>query len=83
MSGKNVVDKKLVNCLSPSAQLVHRMLQLNKKMHVGEIKSKTTYSSRTIRYALRQLKNVRLVIQVPDMMDSRRHYYAITTNDTC
>lgn len=79
MSSKNLVDKKLVNSLSPSAQMVYRTLQLNKKMHVGEIESITPYSSRTIRYALRQLKDVRLIIQVPDMMDIRRHYYVINS----
>ena len=44
-------------------------------MHVGEIESKTKYSPRTVRQALRHLKNAGLVAQIPDMYDMRRHYY--------
>ncbi|MHA2297474.1 MAG: MarR family transcriptional regulator [Candidatus Hodarchaeales archaeon] len=79
MSNKILIVKKTIDNLSPSAQMVYKALQLNEKMHVGDIESITPLSSRTIRYALRQLTDVRLIIQVPDMMDIRRHYYAINS----
>jgi Mn-dependent DtxR family transcriptional regulator len=78
MSSSALFGIKLVEVMPPSVQKVYRTLQSGKRMHVGEIESKTRYSPRTVRQALRHLKNAGLISQIPDMMDMRRHYY--TTN---
>ena len=77
MSSTVMLGKKLVTVMPPSVQKVYRTLQAGKRMHVGEIESKTNYSPRTVRQALRQLKDARLITQIPDMMDMRRHYYKV------
>jgi DNA-binding transcriptional regulator GbsR (MarR family) len=76
MSSTILLGKKLVTVMPPSVQKVYYTLQNGKRMHVGEIESKTKYSPRTVRQALRQLKNAKLIVQIPDMMDMRRHYYS-------
>jgi DNA-binding transcriptional regulator GbsR (MarR family) len=76
MSSTILLGKKLVTVMPPSVQKVFSTLQNGKRMHVGEIESKTKYSPRTVRQALRQLKNAQLIVQIPDMMDMRRHYYS-------
>ncbi|MHA2052926.1 MAG: helix-turn-helix domain-containing protein [Candidatus Hodarchaeales archaeon] len=75
MSSSALFGIKLVEVMPPSVQKVYRTLQSGKRMHVGEIESKTRYSPRTVRQALRHLKNAGLISQIPDMMDMRRHYY--------
>lgn len=75
MSSTALLGKRIVNVMPPSVQKVYRTLQAGKRMYVGDIESKTKYSPRTVRQALRQLKNAQLITQIPDMYDMRRHYY--------
>ncbi|MFX1286094.1 MAG: winged helix-turn-helix domain-containing protein [Promethearchaeota archaeon] len=75
MSTTVLLGKRIVSVMPPSVQKVYRTLQAGKRMHVGDIESKTNYSPRTVRQALRQLKNAQLITQIPDMYDMRRHYY--------
>ncbi len=75
MSSSALFGVKLVEVMPPSVRKVYRTLKSGKRMHVGEIESKTRYSPRTVRQALRHLKNAGLVTQIPDMYDMRRHYY--------
>ena len=75
MSSSLLLGAKIVDVMPPSVQKVYRALKSGKRMHVGEIESKTKYSPRTVRQALRHLKNAGLISQIPDMMDMRRHYY--------
>ena len=75
MSSTALLGKRIVSVMPPSVQKVYRTLQAGKRMHVGDIESKTKYSPRTVRQALRQLKNAKLITQIPDMYDMRRHYY--------
>ena len=75
MSSTALLGKRIVSVMPPSVQKVYRTLQSGKRMHVGDIESKTKYSPRTVRQALRQLKNAQLISQIPDMYDMRRHYY--------
>ncbi|MFX0206213.1 MAG: winged helix-turn-helix domain-containing protein [Candidatus Hodarchaeota archaeon] len=75
MSSTVLLGKRIVGVMPPSVQKVYRTLQAGKRMHVGDIESKTKYSPRTVRQALRQLKKAQLVTQIPDMYDMRRHYY--------
>ena len=74
MSGTILLGKKIVGVMPPSVQKVYSTLQ-GKQLHVGDIESKTKYSPRTVRQALRHLKRTGLITQIPDMMDMRRHYY--------
>jgi Mn-dependent DtxR family transcriptional regulator len=76
MSSSALFGAKLVEVMPPSVQKVYRTLKSGARMHVGEIESKTRYSPRTVRQALRHLKNAGLIVQIPDMYDMRRHYYA-------
>ncbi|MHA2244902.1 MAG: MarR family transcriptional regulator [Candidatus Hodarchaeales archaeon] len=75
MSSTVLLGKRIVSVMPPSVQKVFRTLQSGKRMHVGDIESKTKYSPRTVRQALRHLKNAQLITQIPDMYDMRRHYY--------
>lgn len=75
MSSTILLGKRIVGVMPPSVQKVYHTLQSGKRMHVGDIESKTNYSPRTVRQALRQLKNAQLITQIPDMYDMRRHYY--------
>lgn len=67
----------MVRNLPPSSLKVYNILQTHKKMTFQEITSQTTYSTRTIRYALRELREAGLVGQIPNMTDLRRCYYFI------
>ncbi len=80
MSSTVLLGAKLVGVMPPSVQKVYRTLRSGKRMHVGDIELKTRYSPRTVRQALRQLKNARLITQIPDMMDMRRHYYMVVAS---
>ncbi len=80
MSSSVALGARLVGVMPPSVQKVYRTLISGKRMHVGDIESRTRYSPRTVRQALRQLKAARLITQVPDMMDMRRHYYVVVAS---
>ncbi|MFX0124157.1 MAG: hypothetical protein ACFFAE_11015 [Candidatus Hodarchaeota archaeon] len=67
----------LLNTMSPSAQIVYYILRTREKLSTQQILSQTRYSIRTIRYALRYLMNAHLIIQIRDIRDTRRCYYAI------
>lgn len=75
MSSTTLLGSKLVEVMPPSVQKVYRTLQSGKRMHVGDIESRTSYSPRTVRQALRLLKQANLIAKVPDMFDMRRHYF--------
>ena len=80
MSSSALFGVKLVEVMPPSVRKVYQTLKSGKpgkRMHVGEIEDKTRYSPRTVRQALRHLKNAGLVVQIPDMYDMRRHYYSV------
>lgn len=77
MSYTTTVNQKSLRNLSPSARIVFQILETEKQMRANEIDSQAPYSRRTVRYALRQLQNARLITQIPDMLDARRNFYAI------
>ncbi|MFX0123346.1 MAG: winged helix-turn-helix transcriptional regulator [Candidatus Hodarchaeota archaeon] len=70
------VSELFVN-MSPSSLKVYRILQSSKKMTFKEISSQTDYSTRTVRYALRDLNDAGLIGKIPDMSDLRRCFYTI------
>lgn len=63
--------------LSPSAEIILSILRIEGKMYVGEIHSKSRYSIRTVRYALRHLQDAGLIVKIKDLTDMRRHFYAV------
>jgi DNA-binding MarR family transcriptional regulator len=63
--------------LPPSSLRVYKILQTSKQMTFKEISSQTNYSTRTVRYALRDLSDAGLIGKIPDMTDLRRCYYSI------
>ncbi|UCG00750.1 MAG: winged helix-turn-helix transcriptional regulator [Candidatus Heimdallarchaeota archaeon] len=63
--------------LPPSSLKIYQILQTRKQMTFKEITSHTSYSTRTVRYALRDLNDAGLIGKIPDMTDLRRIYYTI------
>ncbi|MFX0204574.1 MAG: winged helix-turn-helix domain-containing protein [Candidatus Hodarchaeota archaeon] len=63
--------------LPPSSLKIYKILQSQNQMTFKEITSQTSYSTRTVRYALRDLSDAGLIGKIPDMTDLRRCYYSI------
>lgn len=61
--------------LSPSAKLVLKILQLNGWMTQREIIRETTLPPRTVKYAIKRLKEREIVKEKPDLNDMRSKYY--------
>ena len=77
MSNVLTISKKLFVKMPPSSKRVYNIIQTGKQMRFKDIALKTKYSTRTVRYALRDLKDAGLIGQIPDMMDLRRCYYIL------
>ena len=63
--------------LAPSSLQIYKILQTRKQMTFKEITSQTKYSTRTVRYALRDLSDAGIIGKIPDMTDLRRCFYSI------
>jgi DNA-binding MarR family transcriptional regulator len=61
--------------LSPSTKLVLKILQLNGWMTQREIIGETTLPPRTVKYAIKKLKEHKIVREKPDLNDMRSKYY--------
>jgi len=61
--------------LSPSTKLVLKILQLNGWMTQREIIRETTLPPRTVKYAIKKLKEQKIVREKPDLNDMRGKYY--------
>jgi DNA-binding MarR family transcriptional regulator len=61
--------------LSPSTKLVLKILQLNGWMTQREIIVETTLPPRTVKYAIKKLKEQKIVKEKPDLNDMRGKYY--------
>jgi DNA-binding MarR family transcriptional regulator len=61
--------------LSPSTKLVLKILQLNGWMTQREIVGETNLPPRTVKYAIKKLKEQKIVQEKPDFKDMRRKYY--------
>jgi DNA-binding MarR family transcriptional regulator len=64
-----------VTQLSPSTKLVLKILQLNGWMTQREIVGETTLPPRTVKYAIKKLKEQKIVREKPDLNDMRSKYY--------
>lgn len=62
--------------LPPSALAIYKIIESKRKVEICEIEKNTSYSVRTIRNALRILRNTNLITRIPNIHDMRRHYYA-------
>ena len=74
-----ISNMELVKILPLSAQIVYHILRTHETLSTKQLVTETRYSIRTIRYALRRLMDIRLIIQIPDMTDTRRCSYSITS----
>ena len=70
---------ELIDTMPPSAQLIYHILRLRETLNSKELISETRYSIRTIRNAIRLLMDAHLIIKIPDITDTRRCYYAISS----
>lgn len=67
-----------IAALNRSTQEVFYLLR-NKTLKANDIQQRTTYSSRTIRSALRTLLDLNLVKKIPNLQDLRSCYYTTVT----
>lgn len=63
--------------LSPATKLVLKVLQLNGWMTQKDIAKETYLPRRTVKYALRYLREKKAIQEKPDLEDLRRKYYRI------
>ena len=63
--------------LSPATKLVLKVLQLNGWMTQKDITKETYLPQRTVKYALRNLREKKAIQEKPDLEDLRRKYYRI------
>jgi len=63
--------------LSPATKLVLKILQLNGWMTQGEIVKETYLHSRTVKYAVRNLREKDIIVEKLDPDDLRRKYYRL------
>ena len=61
--------------MPPSSLKVYEIIQTSKTLRFQDIASQTNYSTRTVRYALRDLKEAGLVGKIYDINDMRRCFY--------
>ena len=69
--------KELIDNLPLSAQKVYHTIKICEKLNSRELIAETQYSRRTVHYALRHLIDASLIVQIPDMRDTRRFYYSV------
>jgi DNA-binding MarR family transcriptional regulator len=64
--------------LTPSAKLVFKVLQHEGTLTSKRIVEETRLPSRTVRYALEQLKANKIVTSETSFMDARQTFYSLT-----
>jgi DNA-binding MarR family transcriptional regulator len=63
------------NDIPPSARKVFRILQNSGPLTPKAISNQTTFSSRTVRYALKILLKLGLIKKLPNLEDARQFIY--------
>lgn len=61
--------------LSPATKLVLKVLQLNGWMTQADITKETYLPTRTVKYAIRNLREKKVIKEKPDLDDLRKKYY--------
>ncbi|BFI74888.1 MarR family transcriptional regulator [Sulfurisphaera ohwakuensis] len=69
--------------LSPSTKLVLKVISNRKIVKFKELKEITGLSTRTLRYALKELKEMGLIKVLPCLEDARERLYALTEIEEC
>ena len=64
----------------PAAQEIYRILNTGEKFTFEEIKSRSKYSIRMIRYSLLLLNKAQIITKIPNLKDTRRCFYAVNGN---
>ncbi len=60
---------------SPSTKFVLKILQMNGRMTQRDIVDETTLPSRTVKYAIKKLRESNIVQEKPSLNDMRSKYY--------
>jgi DNA-binding MarR family transcriptional regulator len=77
MATSFLMGNKNLRNFSPSVKEIFRLIKRNERINTTDLRLQTKYSQRTVRYALRQLRDAQLVTRIPDISDTRRYYYII------
>jgi transcription initiation factor IIE alpha subunit len=70
-----------VSSLPPSAKLVYTVLAWSGQLTQKALIERTALPSRTVRYALRRLRDERLIIERLHLQDARQSLYAAVIRD--
>lgn len=65
----------------PSAKLVYKTLEYEGELTQGQLAEETLLSTRTVRYALKELMDRSVVEEKMYFADARKRLYSITTPD--
>jgi len=74
------VNNLLLQSITESARQIYFLIAENDGIKTKELRLKSVYSARTIRYSIRTLINLNLIKQLPDLQDCRSHLYVINQN---
>ncbi|BFH73775.1 helix-turn-helix domain-containing protein [Sulfurisphaera javensis] len=69
--------------LSPSARLVLEIISERKIVKFKDLKEITGLSTRTLRYAIKDLKDKGLIKVLPCLEDAREKLYAVSEIEEC
>ena len=72
-------ENEVLGVVTPAARKIFTILQSEERLHVNEIRARTTYCRRTVQFALSQLLEAELIASSPDLLDMRKKYYAIVS----
>ncbi|MHA2305535.1 MAG: hypothetical protein ACXACU_09095 [Candidatus Hodarchaeales archaeon] len=72
-------ENEVLGVVTPAARKIFAILQSEERLHVNEIRARTTYCRRTVQFALSQLLEAELVRSTPDFLDMRKKYYAVVS----
>jgi len=72
--------EEILKDLTPSAKKVFVAIRNRGPLGVKDIEQITFYSPRAVRYALAQLRELELIIQIKDIRDTRRNFYSVSQN---
>ena len=70
----NSINEAVIFAMNESAREVYLALR-SKKLKVSQLEKTTRYSPRTIRQAIKKLRDLDLIRKIPDLSDFRSHFY--------
>jgi predicted transcriptional regulator len=72
-------ENEILEVVTPAARKIFQILQAEERLHVNEIRARTTYCRRTVQFALSQLLEAELITSAPDLHDMRKKYYRLAS----